>query len=393
MEIRLMTFDDIVVIVSLVNCVQSYALCAILVLSGRGNKKANHALALLLFCMTNAVFFHVWHDCYNRQDFLALYFPSPFPNFSDLISHLIVVQVLIFAPIMALYTRLLTGGDVRLSWRFALESSPSFFFLLLAIKELIPGAPSFNNEIMDFTITYAATAVSMIGYLAISFRRLRLFSENAKSCYSSMARMNYTWLKIFLGSVTFVTVVALLLEQCAPESKAEAWCAFAGIITFTTAIYGFLNPGYFSGSRIESISTDRSSRSPNPPAKYAKSALSLDKAIELEKRILAEMETGKPFLNPELSLFDLADKLGSSSHAISQVLNDRMKMTFYDYINLHRIEEAKRLFRNPTTSGDKVVAVAMDAGFNSLSTFNAVFRKFTDMTPSEFRKNASNPIG
>jgi AraC-like DNA-binding protein len=388
-----MTFDDIVVIVSLVNCVQSYALCAILVLSGRGNKKANRALALLLFCMTNAVLFHVGHDCYNRQDFLALYFPSPFPNFSDLLSHLIGVQVLIFAPIMALYTRLLTGGDVRLSWRFALESFPSFFFLLLAIKELIPGAPSFKTEIMDFTFTYAATAVSLLGYLAVSFRRLRLFSESAKSCYSSMARMNYTWLRIFLGSVTFVIVVALLLEKCAPESKAEIWCAFAGILTFVTAIYGFLNPGYFSGSRIESLSPDRSTRSPNTPAKYAKSALALDKAIELEKRVLAEMETGKPFLNPELSLFDLADKLGSSSHALSQVLNDRMKMTFYDFINLHRIEEAKRLFRNPATAGDKVVVIAMDAGFNSLSTFNAVFRKFTDMTPSEFRKNASNPIG
>jgi len=388
-----MTFDDIIVILSLVNCVQSYALCAILFFSGRGDKKANSVLALLLFCMANAVIFHVLHYCYSRQELLSFYLPSPLPGFSEFLAGLLGVSILIFAPLMALYTRLLTGGCFRVGWRIALELIPSFFFFLFAVMELIIGFPLLEIETKGCTIGHLILPISLIAYLAISIRRLRLFSESAKSCYSSMDRMNYTWLKIFLGSVTFVTVVALLFEQFGHEGKGEAWSVFAGILTFVTAVYGFLNPGYFSGSRTEALLVGDSARSATPSTKYAKSALAPDKAIELEKKILAEMETGKPFLNPELSLFDLAEKLGSSSHAISQVLNDRMKMTFYDFINLHRIEESKSLFRNPATAGDKVVAIAMDAGFNSLSTFNAVFRKFTGMTPSEFRKNASNPIG
>ncbi len=385
--------DFIIVIVSFVNCAQSCAMCALLVLSGRGDRKSNRVLALLLFCMTAAVLSHVLHDCYNRQEYLSFRIPSPFPGFSEFLAHLLGVAILIFAPLIALYTKSLTGGHFRVGWRFALQLSPAAIFFLFSIEDLLPRANAGKGSFMDYSIVYTIIAISMLAYLAASFRRLRSFSEKAKACYSSMDRMNYTWLKIFLGSVTFVTVIALLLEQFAHETNAEAWCAIAGVITFATAVYGFLNPGYFSGDRVKAVELEASPVSFVKSAKYAKSSVSPEKAIEIEKKILGEMEAGKPYLNPELSLFDLADRLGSSSHAISQVLNERMKMTFYDFINLHRIEEAKRLFRDPRTSGDKIVAVAMDAGFNSLSTFNAVFRKYTGMTPSEFRKKASNPIG
>jgi AraC-like DNA-binding protein len=343
--------------------------------------------------MTNVVLFHLLLDVYDQRDYSGFGFSSPLPDLSNFLAHLIAVQVLLFAPLMAEYTKLLTGGSLRMGRRLVVEAIPALLFFSIAIKDLVFGSRVMNDQDTQFMIAYFATAISMIFYLIISFRRLSLFSESVKSRYSSLDRMNYTWLKIFLSSVTFVTLVAFFMEQLVQDAKVELWCAFAGIITFATAIYGFLTPNYFSGTIEEERMPDNATGSLSSVGKYAKSALAPDKAMELEKKIIDEMVSDKLYLNPELSLYDLAERVGSSSHAISQVLNDRMKMTFYEFVNLHRIEEAKRIIRDPKTAGDKIVSIAMDSGFNSLSTFNAVFRKFTDMTPSQYRRNASNPIG
>jgi len=63
--------------------------------------------------------------------------------------------------------------------------------------------------------------------------------------------------------------------------------------------------------------------------------------------------------------------------------------SFYDYINHYRVEEARQLLIDPGKAGYKISSIAYDAGFNSVSTFNEVFRKFTGLTPSQFRKKPS----
>lgn len=388
-----MTFAAIIIILSLVNCAQSYALCALLVVSGKGDKRANRALALMLFFMSNAVLIHVFHYAYEERIPWAMPFPTPFPRFTDILSHLLVVQILLFAPLMALYVRIVTGCKVIPFRRLAIEGLPAVFFLILAFKELLPGVRADEPDHPGLSILYWIVVVSLIGYLIVSFRLFGRFSERVKSRYSSMDRMSHNWLMVFLFSVTIVTVAGIGMEGVDNEALSESWQVFAGLLTFVTAIYGFLNPGFFSGDLGEERESETAPVAGRSGAKYAKSALSPEKAIDIERRILAEIEKGKSFLDPELSLYDFAGRLGVSSHALSQVLNDRMKMTFYDFINLHRIEEAKRLLHHPAKVGDKVVAIAFDSGFNSLSTFNALFRKYTGMTPSEFRKKAYDPIG
>ncbi|MFM4824058.1 helix-turn-helix domain-containing protein [Aeromonas bivalvium] len=89
------------------------------------------------------------------------------------------------------------------------------------------------------------------------------------------------------------------------------------------------------------------------------------------------------FRDPALSLGKLAQLCGLSTHQASSAINGCSGGNFYDWLNRHRVEEAKRLLQE---SDETVASVCYQAGFNSKSTFNTAFRRHTGQTPSEFRR-------
>ena len=97
------------------------------------------------------------------------------------------------------------------------------------------------------------------------------------------------------------------------------------------------------------------------------------------------MEIEKLYQETELTLQQLSDKLQLPTYQVSQAINDGLKKNFYDLVNGYRVEEAKRLLRDPKNMNYTVLSVGFDAGFNSKTTFNTVFKKFTGYTPTEFR--------
>jgi YesN/AraC family two-component response regulator len=96
------------------------------------------------------------------------------------------------------------------------------------------------------------------------------------------------------------------------------------------------------------------------------------------------MQESKPYLRNELTLQELAKKLKIPRHYLSQIINDRLNQNFYTFINEYRVNEAKSLLLDPRFRHYSILAVALDSGFNSKATFNAVFKKQCGMTPSEF---------
>jgi AraC-like DNA-binding protein len=95
------------------------------------------------------------------------------------------------------------------------------------------------------------------------------------------------------------------------------------------------------------------------------------------------MKEEKIFLTEDLTITALANELDISIHHLSQVINDKYKMNFSEYINRQRIEEAKRLIEKESLAN--IADIAFNVGFNSLSSFNNAFKKFTATTPSQFK--------
>ncbi len=119
--------------------------------------------------------------------------------------------------------------------------------------------------------------------------------------------------------------------------------------------------------------------------KYSSSNLPESEKKRIREELESIMKKEKLYLDPELTIDMLTEKISCSRHALSQVLNESIQQTFYNYINTHRIEEAKRILSSEQIKVYKISSVAYDSGFNSLSTFNDVFKKMTGLTPSGFR--------
>lgn len=110
-----------------------------------------------------------------------------------------------------------------------------------------------------------------------------------------------------------------------------------------------------------------------------------DKADEYHAQLVECMKAKRPFLNPELNLEGLAKEIDLSTGYLSQIINKKEGTSFYDFINRYRVEEAKRILSNSEFDHFSILAIGLESGFNSKSTFNAAFKKFTGTTPSAYK--------
>ena len=117
--------------------------------------------------------------------------------------------------------------------------------------------------------------------------------------------------------------------------------------------------------------------------KYARSALDTDRMQKLGERMAHLMRSQSLHRDPGLSLRGLADKVGASPNYVSQTLNDHLGVSFFDFVNGFRVDEAETLLRETDRS---VTDIALEVGFNSRSTFNAAVRKHRDLSPTEMRR-------
>ena len=99
------------------------------------------------------------------------------------------------------------------------------------------------------------------------------------------------------------------------------------------------------------------------------------------------MEKEKPYLNADLSLPLLATKLQIPPHILSRLINEKFKLNFFDFINSYRVEEVKTKLNSSKFDSLSLLGIALESGFNSKSAFNRVFKKFTGLTPSEYKKS------
>ena len=118
-------------------------------------------------------------------------------------------------------------------------------------------------------------------------------------------------------------------------------------------------------------------------SKYEKSGLDKELLESYAERLKTSVGESKLYLRHDLTLKSLADELKMNPHHLSQVFNQAMNTTFFDFINNYRVREAQRLLEANNVT---VLEVAMNAGFSTKASFNKYFKLVTGMTPTEFMK-------
>jgi AraC-like DNA-binding protein len=215
-------------------------------------------------------------------------------------------------------------------------------------------------------------------YIITSFRSLRLYRQQIKNFYSTTKNLRFSWLSIILVSFSLIWTIGFTNSYLAAKTGSPVPVlsfinlALLFFIANMTVYKGLKQPEIFSG--IEERS------------KYEKSTLTRSDADLYSKKLKNFMDEEKPHLNPSLNLNQLAKRLCIQPRHLSQILNESLHQNFYDFVNSFRIEEAKKMLLDSSGENVTVLEVLLDAGFNSKSAFNRAFKKWTGLTPSEFRR-------
>ncbi len=165
---------------------------------------------------------------------------------------------------------------------------------------------------------------------------------------------------------------------------------------FTNYIFG-LNP-YITGPIIYAfviylisfiIFSNREIFTPlGDKKKYKNINLSPDQIANHRQRIARVMANEKPYLKSEFSLSELSELTSIPKHLLSRFFSESMNQSFSAYTNEFRIVKAKELLVDKKFQNHKIAFIAYECGFNSLSSFNAAFKKTVNLSPSEFRKHS-----
>ena len=121
-------------------------------------------------------------------------------------------------------------------------------------------------------------------------------------------------------------------------------------------------------------------------SRYQKSGLRREQADAHKRRLLNLMKAERPYLAADLTLPALARKMNCSINHLSQVINGEFHLSFYEFLNQYRIEDAKELLTRESDSRDSAGHVAAQVGFNSNSAFYAAFKRFCQHTPAQYRR-------
>jgi transcriptional regulator GlxA family with amidase domain len=105
--------------------------------------------------------------------------------------------------------------------------------------------------------------------------------------------------------------------------------------------------------------------------------------------LLDVMTVRKPYLDPGLTIYSLAQMMEIPAHQLSRLLNIHMNQSFFEFINRYRVNEFKSILNKKEFSHYSMLALALEAGFNSKASFNRIFKQITNSTPSEYRKKMS----
>jgi AraC-like DNA-binding protein len=155
-----------------------------------------------------------------------------------------------------------------------------------------------------------------------------------------------------------------LLPSTIGISITTCWIGFKGYVKSQTEVKGF---------SVTPIRTGNINSNPK----------------EAEK-ILSIMKSQKPYLNPDLDLTGLSELANMNLKVTSHLINHDLKTNFYEFVNKFRVEEFKYLVQGKDSDKFSLLGLAFECGFNSKSTFNHIFKKFTGQTPKEFYLQCKN---
>lgn len=347
-----------------------------------GSRRSNHLLAALLACIAVSVVDSLLTGLGVTARHQHLAFTGN-------------AFGLLIPPLVLLHGRSMMYAGQVLRPRDALHAAP--FCVIAAISifgyHLQPEATraailegTANALILSPAVPLLIHLVVLV-YVVAALRELQEFSRTVRQIYSNLEHKTLGWLTRILVAFVVVWMLSLALGMTSPQlgvpRDAIATLVATACLAFVNLFFVFAirQPELFAGvERAEADEVTPEARSsPRLPERDAE---------RYGERLEALMREERPFLDPELTLQELAGRIGLPERDLSALLNESLDRSFYDYVNHRRIEHAKAMLRDPAMRGRGVLEIMHDSGFRSKSAFYEAFRRHAGSTPAEFRRQS-----
>jgi len=313
------------------------------------------------------------------------------------IPHLIGVQIFfhfLVGPLAYFYVRACTqkGFEFRpILWLhflpFLLDVCYNIPFFMLSASEKITAYEQFvkNGVLFSPPIFNLVKSIHGLIYFGLSLHLIQQYRKHLPNAASSIDKGFHRWLLffIFIVALPILGSIIFALAQYSRTYTILAW--LLGVITFFIAIDTaiLLKPALFQTFPHQMLIPQSAEVEKQ---KYESSKLQEAQKEKYINKLKAFVELEKPFQSPDLTLAQLSEKVNIPAHYLSQVINEKLDTNFLDFVNSYRVKAAQEMLIDSKLSHYTIISIAYEAGFNAKSTFYAVFKKQTGMTPSAYRK-------
>jgi len=306
-----------------------------------------------------------------------------------------------YGPLLLLYAKWMTTENPRFNLRYLWHFAPFIIFLIASLiyidEQVMHGTDGFLvvDRFVSFRIVFGITFfISITAYSLTTFIVINRHKKRLKELVSySSDEITLRWL---VGlSITFYTGYVIMfifggvdiLVGFMPFDPYEISFISLTLLTFLFGVFGFHQPSIFEEvvrhERVEN-SVQLELDLETDIKKYKCSGLKDEDVADLVNKIRKYMVIKKPYLDRDLTIYNLSSQLKISRHTLSEVINEHMGMNFYNLVNEYRIKEVKDRMKSDEYRQLTILAIAYDSGFNSKSSFNTIFKDKTGQTPSEY---------
>jgi AraC-like DNA-binding protein len=332
--------------------------------------------------------------------YVSVYTLSPAGYFlqNPWLINLYISFLLLNGPFLYWYVKSLIHKDFKPIREIFLHLIPFLLFNLYLIiffssHDILKNTEGMNaSRNIDLPYTYLIflflIIISVPYYILWSVSLLRNHRKNITNTFSALENKNLIWLRnltVILG-ITWIMLVAIFFTHHVLLLFSDDFCINGLFLTLSVFIifvgyFGIYQPAIFT-SRLPEPSIDILTE--NIP--YSGSPLKVEDIQKYLSSLSDYMDTNKPYLNNELTLYQLAEEVKILPHTLSRIINEYHHQNFFDYINQYRVQEFKAAVADPKYKDYSLLGIAFECGFNSKSAFNRMFKKSTGLTPSQFKE-------
>ncbi len=312
----------------------------------------------------------------------------------------VVLIPMTFGPFLYLYTvyyvenrRKFLSKDLYHFLPFALMTIVYFLFLKDVVE--FRDVDYFNTDkFLWIRILYGLILFfTILFYTIVTFQKIRQYQKETDFNLSFSSKpLKLKWLMFV--PITFTIFFTLyftfgIINAVENETVVDVnMLSHFGLtfISFLVSYFGLRQPSFFYSELIET----EENKNTETEDKNDESKFSDNELEALSQNLNRIMVEERVFLNPLLTLSDLAFKTNMKKADLTYLLNKVIGKNFFTYVNEFRIQEVIRKFKSKDYDHYTIIAIAYESGFNSKSTFNSLFKEYTNQTPSQFRSALKN---